>query len=64
MTAFTARHLNPLVGSKIVGLAYDEDSDVYALVLQKDGGPKKVAWILCDAEGNGPGWLDIVEVKP
>lgn len=48
-------YLKPLVGARIEGLAYDPGSECYGLRL--DNG--KIAWIQCDPEGNGAGFLSI-----
>lgn len=47
--------LQKLVGKKITNICTDGDG-TYGFVLN-DG---TVAWVLCDEEGNGPGYLDIV----
>ena len=53
-----------MIGYKVTQIALD-DSDTneewLGLVLTR-GGFKKVAWILRDPEGNGAGFLDIVDV--
>ena len=58
------KHYGQLVGYKVTQIALD-DSDTneewLGLVLTR-GGFKKVAWILRDPEGNGAGFLDIVDV--
>lgn len=56
-------HLEQLVGGTVLGVAatsmdpLDRDR-CSALIIEKDG-EKKTCWIMCDPEGNGPGWLDI-----
>ena len=53
-------HLKQLVGRRVTGLVYDPSSDTGTLWgLEFDDG--KTALILCDAEGNGPGHLEITE---
>lgn len=49
-----------LTGWTIVGPALTPESDTAGLVIQK-GARKRVLWILADAEGNGPGWLELQE---
>lgn len=53
--------VNPLVGFKITGAALDKENESYGLVLEK-GKKKKIAWVDCDPEGNGPGWLQVEDV--
>jgi hypothetical protein len=50
------RHLKPLIGRKITRLFEAEDGgDDYGFEL--DNGT--LVWVLQDAEGNGPGFLDL-----
>lgn len=60
---YTAEHLHQLVGKKVTGIAKDEDGGEFdtAYGLMFDDGT--IAWIMCDPEGNGPGWLDIAKEK-
>ena len=61
-----AEHYSQLVGYTVTGLAVDDsDEDNFGdpwmgLTLQ-NGKRKKIAWVLMDPEGNGPGFLDIVD---
>lgn len=51
-------YLKPLVGRRVSGLVYDPSSDTGTIWgLRFEGGIE--AFILCDAEGNGPGHLEI-----
>lgn len=52
------KEYNKLVGHKIVEIIpdYSESPECYYGLLLDNG---DVAWILCDPEGNGPGFLDI-----
>lgn len=52
-------HYLQLAGLTITGLVKDDSDDklIYGLKLS-DG---KIAWILQDPEGNGPGFLDITQ---
>jgi hypothetical protein len=59
-----AKHYGQLIGWKVVGIAVDNNDENepegwYGLELTK-GKQKKIAWVLCDPEGNGSGFLDIV----
>lgn len=61
---FMKKYLAQLVGKKIVQIAKCKDPGIgtlYGLVLE--GKPEKIAWIMGDPEGNGPGHLDIQEVS-
>ena len=61
-----AEHYSQLVGYTVTGLAVDDsDEDNFGdpwmgLPLQ-NGKRTKIAWVLMDPEGNGPGFLDIVD---
>jgi len=52
-------HLKQLLGARILGIVISGDADdeysCYGLRLNSG----KVAWIQCDPEGNGPGFLAI-----
>ena len=52
-------HLSRLVGKKIIGLAVTDEVPNYDTLygLRLSGG--LIAWIQCDPEGNGPGFLSI-----
>ena len=53
---YFADHYKKLVGKTVKGVAVDSRGGPdYALVFT-DG---TAAWIMCDPEGNGPGFLDI-----
>ena len=64
---FMVEELNKLVGYKITGTVITEDEDSYGLVLERPAQPgesprsRKTAWIDCDAESNGPGWVSVQE---
>jgi len=59
-----------LIGYTVIDIAVDDGEDVLldynepaiGLVLS-DGKTQKLAWIMRDPEGNGVGFLDIVEIK-
>jgi hypothetical protein len=44
-----------LVGWKITEAFVDHENDGFGFTVSRD---KKRIWIDCDAEGNGPGWLN------
>jgi hypothetical protein len=53
-----------LVGWAIVGAAVDEDGESFGFIIgRRDPKTKKyerkTIWVDCDAEGNGPGWLNM-----
>jgi len=62
---YMVEQLNELVGYKITGTVITEDKEGYGLVLEHPAVPgvsppdRKTAWIDCDAECNGPGWVSI-----
>ncbi len=69
---FHIKHLSRLVGGVVRGVIADPGAEaefgqpVYGLQIEvpaKPGQSSKIlhAWILCDPEGNGPGFLDIQE---
>ncbi len=71
-TDFHVKQLNRLRGGTVQNVivdraaASDFGQPVYGLQIEmpaESGQPHKVlhAWILCDPEGNGPGFLDIQE---
>lgn len=54
------KHYFQLVGNRVCGLVHDtRDPETWGLRMS-DG---SIAWILCDEEGNGPGFLDIQKPK-
>ena len=60
---YMKKHLGSLVGLQVRELAIDDSEDtleefgapVYGLIFSDS----TTAWIMCDPEGNGPGFLDI-----
>ena len=62
---FAADQLKQLVGFQIVDTVMTEDGESYGFIVQRDQHGKsierKVCWIDCDPEGNGPGWVSIQE---
>ena len=71
-TDYELKHLGQLVGwtvERIVKFTYTptepggyQDDPTYGLILTKPGSKKQVcAQILCDPEGNGPGYLYITK---
>jgi hypothetical protein len=64
----TEAHLLQLVGGTITHLIQREDPDlgkIYGLAIKSEfsqhGDINVIAWIMADPEGNGPGYLDIVD---
>ena len=55
---FMIEKIKPLTGAKIIGAATTADGESFGLVIKK-GKTETVLWVMCDAEGNGSGWLDI-----
>ncbi len=69
---FHAEHLGRLTGGVIRGVITDPGAkaefgqSIYGLDVEMPAAPGRGArrlnvWILCDPEGNGPGFLDIEE---
>lgn len=63
MTSVEQKHYSQLVGRKITGLVEDDtDGNFHSIPgFKLDNGA--VCWILCDPEGNGPGFLEIESQK-
>ena len=65
-----AQEYKKLIGYTVVDVAVDDGEDVLVdydepavgLVLS-DGKNQQLAWVMSDPEGNGIGFLDIVEIK-
>ena len=55
-SSYYEKEYGQLIGKKVVGLAADA-ADATFMGLRFDDGT--VAWIQCDPEGNGPGFLQI-----
>lgn len=54
-------HYSQLVGHKVVNVVRDVgDNETYGLLFSNGA----TAWVMCDPEGNGPGFLDIQESDP
>ena len=49
----------PLVGYRITGAAVDQDDEFAGVILEKKGEAKQIAWVQCDPEGNGLGFLAV-----
>lgn len=68
---FAADQLKKLVGYEIIDTVVTPDGESYGFVVARAdaveeqvlGADKKVCWVDCDPEGNGPGWLQIEEMK-
>jgi len=66
---YAADQLKQLVGFKIVDTVVTPDGESYGFVVERAdeiethvlGRDRKVCWVDCDPEGNGPGWLQIEE---
>jgi len=71
MKAYVREYMKPLVGGTILACVDDSGPEtvtdfgapVFGLLVKRSDGGRSVAWIMCDAEGNGPGFIDIQEVK-
>ena len=66
---YAAEQLKQLVGFKIVDTVITPDNSSYGFIVERAdeieahvlGPDRKVCWVDCDPEGNGPGWLQIEE---
>ena len=58
---FAADELKKLVGGKITDTVMTKDNENYGFVVEAEDGTKKVCWVDCDPEGNGPGFISIQE---
>lgn len=60
---YCAEQCKQLIGYQIVGICQDPENNSYGFILERDphGEPisTKHAWIDCDPEGNGPGFVSI-----
>lgn len=60
---YAAEQLKTLIGWQIVDTVITPNNDAYGFVVRRDphGKPveRKVCWVDCDPEGNGPGWISI-----
>ena len=56
---YNAKECEQFVGKKVTSVVVDEDHEFMGL--QFDNG--KIAWVQCDPEGNGPGFLAIEKSK-
>jgi hypothetical protein len=54
---FQAAQFKPLVGSKIIG--FSAKDDLLLVHISKDDGVELDIVVLCDEEGNGPGFLAV-----
>ena len=63
--------VEPLVGGTITGVVMEPDDEAnegfgevaYGLEVKCADGMTRIAWVLMDEEGNGPGALDIEDVE-
>lgn len=56
---FYQDHYGKLLKGIVIDVAHDPTDNAYGLVFRLPNGGIKTAWISCDEEGNGPGFLDI-----
>ena len=63
MTRYMVKEMKEhLVGGAIVGVVVDEEEEFWGFQIRKNkaaGSTNLIVWVLMDAEGNGPGFLDI-----
>lgn len=59
--SYQAEQINEkLIGATITRSIYDPDNDLFGFIVGV-APSERMVWVLQDAEGNGEGWLDIVE---
>lgn len=62
-TSIEQRHYQQIAGGTITGIAWDVDSFTHpapVLMVRMPSGTKLQCAVLCDPEGNGPGFIEIV----
>ncbi len=62
---YTAEYLkkNRVIGGRVVDVeVLDGDDPLACLVVERADGTEVLLWIMCDPEGNGPGWIDVQDV--
>ena len=57
----TVQYLSQLVGSTISGICVDNSDPTEILAGLELSGRTDIAWIMADSEGNGPGYLHVVD---
>lgn len=65
-TGTEQRHYQQIVGGCVTGIAWDVESfgePVPVLMVKLPSGRTLQCAVLCDPEGNGPGFLDIAEAE-
>jgi len=63
--SYQAQLLTSVVGGTVKAIALDEQvasarGVLHGLIIRGADGVERTVWILADAEGNGPGWADVV----
>ena len=61
---FIVKHLAQLVGKTVKNVVHAPAEGYVEEGWGLEFTDGTIAWILCDAEGNGNGWLEIVKEKP
>ena len=61
-----AEHYSQLIGYTVTGIAVDDSDkdefgDPWEGLVMEDGKRKKIVWANRDPEGNGPGFLEIID---
>ena len=65
-TGTEQRHYQQIVGGTVTGIAWDVESfgePTPVLMVKLPSGRTLQCAVLCDPEGNGPGFLDIAEAE-
>lgn len=60
---FLREKMFPMLGGRLVALVVDGSTgeDTLGLVFEAKDKTQTVVWVQRDAEGNGPGWLEVSE---
>ena len=52
--------MKKLIGKKITGAILDHDGEMWGFRVENKNGDSLLVWVLCDPEGNGPGFLEVI----
>ena len=52
-------HYKQFMGQAVVGICHDVEGGMYGLKFRDKKKKETIAWIQCDPEGNGPGFLQV-----
>ena len=58
--AYSQACMKKLIGKKITGAILDHDGEMWGFRVENKNGDSLLVWVLCDPEGNGPGFLEVI----